>query len=205
MDISNIENKLINHEVINNEEIKFLLDYIIASVRNDVDDKTFEYKCDMAQGLISDYLNKLDVENHPCSTNHCVHMNSVGHSFVVAIFGDSKYIVDPAFVQFYYHDKKYKDLWLKGLRVKSMSPYYYASKIDNNVITSLMKNGYMELNEHNAFVYANAFYKTITGFDYDGEHFIEGETFINSVLKENDELHFYNSDSIEVKSSGIKK
>lgn len=106
-------------------------------------------------------------------------MNATGHSFVVAVFNNKNYLIDPAFEQFYYNDDKYDDMVVNGIRVKSKSPFHYGFNINKDVINNLISKGYMELTDYNAFVYANSFYKTITGSDYDTQSFIEGDILLN--------------------------
>lgn len=199
--MENIESKIINKEKLNNTEIKKLLNYIVINIRKIINDETFINKCDLVQGLIGRYLNKLNIKNYPCITNKCITENIVGHSFIVADFeefGDKKYIIDPSYIQFLYLNDKEDDMYINDLRVKSKSPFYYAHKINKDITNEFLKNGYMELNEENASLYGNSFYKTKVGINSSYEFpLISGKTYINSFTKGNEILRKYDYPEIE--------
>lgn len=198
MEIKTIEQKVLNKEELENEEVETILKYIVASVRNIVSDQKFINKCDLVQGLIGRYLNKLGIANYPCITNKCVMPNVVGHSFIIANISNKNYIIDPSFVQFMHLNSDYDDLYINNFRIKSKSPYYYASKIDADMTSCLLEKGYLELNEESAYLYGNAFYRTMTNIpiNYPFNN-IDGQIFINSFLKGKETLRKYDYDEIE--------
>ena len=63
--ISQIENKLEENISLSQEEAKYFLDYIVFTTRtrftNDLDNYSFEWKCDTAISIIGNYLNSLNV------------------------------------------------------------------------------------------------------------------------------------------------
>ncbi|MBQ7139913.1 MAG: hypothetical protein IJO32_00235 [Bacilli bacterium] len=199
--MKNIELKIINKEKLNDDEIIKLLDYIVSNVRKIVNDETFTNKCDLTQGLIGRYLNTLNIKNNPCITNKSISDNIIGHSFIIADFseyGNKKYIIDPSYIQFLYSNDKDNDIYINDLRVKSKSPFYYAHKINKDITNEFLKNGYMELNEENAFLYGNSFYKTKTGIPSSYEiPLISGKVYMNSFIKGNEILRKYDYKEIE--------
>lgn len=194
--IENIEKKLINKQKLTEEELSLFLDYIVLSVKEIVNDETFINKCDLVQGLIGRYLNKLNINNYPCITNKAVMPNVVGHSFIVAAINDNNYIIDPAFIQFALMD--FEELYINHLRIKPKSPIYYASLIDKEVTKSLLINGYVKLDERSAYLYGNCFYQTLTNVkdDYIFKN-KEGRKYISEFLKGNEKLRKYDYDEIE--------
>lgn len=188
--IQAIEKKLINKEDLSQEEIKIFLDYIVTSIRTIIDDETFINKCDLVQGIIGRYLNKLNITNHPCITNKCVMPNVVGHSFIVATINNNDYIIDPSFIQFAYIE--FNDMYINHLKVKSKSPIEYAINIDKDLTRTLMANGYMELNEESAYWYGNTFYHTLTNIkdDYKFKD-IPGKELIEKFMEGNEVLRKY--------------
>lgn len=196
--MNNIENKLINNENLSNEEIECFLKYIVESIKNIVKDDDFINKCDLVQGLIGRYLNKLNIPNYPCITNKCIMPNVVGHSFIVATINNKNYIIDPTFIQF--ACVNYEELYINHLRIKSKSPFYYACKINRDYTSSLINNGYLELNEDTAYFYGNSFYHTLTNVKDDYKFIdIDGNTLINNFLNGDEILRKYDYDEIETK------
>lgn len=200
--IKDIEEKILNKEFLTQEEINCFLNYIVSSVKEIVNDDNFINKCDLVQGLVGRYLNRLEIPNYPSLTNKCIMPNVVGHSFIVATINNINYIIDPTFIQF--ACMEFDDLYLNHFRVKSKSPFYYASIINKEKTISLISKGYLELNEETAYFYGNSFYYTLTNIkdDYVFKS-INGNTFINSFLKGNEVLRNY--DCEEIKTSFNKK
>ena len=64
--ISQIENKLEENISLSQEEAKYFLDYIVFTTRtrftNDLDNYSFEWKCDIAISIIGNYLNSINVK-----------------------------------------------------------------------------------------------------------------------------------------------
>lgn len=101
--IEDLEQKILSKEPLTKEEINIFLDYVCYETRckftNDFDNFSFEFKCDKAQAIITHYLNSLNVETHPCMTQHVITNDIEGHSFVVALFNvngiETPYLIDP--------------------------------------------------------------------------------------------------------------
>lgn len=184
--IEEIEKKLINQEPITKEEVKILINHAINELKKQLNDKTFSNKCDLAQGVIGNYLKKLNVKIYPNITNKCISQNVVGHSFLIADFNESgKYIIDPAFIQFFYDNDKYEELYIKDTKVKSKSPFYYGMRQNPEILKELLKNGFLELNEENKNFYGNCFYYTLTNIPKDYQfkkkdyNFLQGNEPLN--------------------------
>ena len=204
--MTEIENKLINNENITDEELISLLKYIINSINEIVNHPTFENKCDLVQGLIGRYLQKLNVKIYPCITNRCVANNVVGHSFIVADFKENGlYIIDPTFIQFLYLDHEFKDLYINHLRIKSRSPFHYARQINPKLLLKFLQNGFIRLTEESAYLFGNSFYRTLTSVD---DKFIfkdiDGKTLINQFLKGDEILKDYGYPEIKIKKKQVK-
>lgn len=190
-----IEEKLLNNEILSDEEVYIFLDYIICSIKEIVKDDKYINKCDLVQGIIGRYLNKLNVINYPCITNKCIMPNVIGHSFIIATINNKNYIIDPTFIQFKYLSTD--DLYINHLRVKSKSPYYYAININKELTNTLINKGYIILNEETGYFYGNSFYNTLTNI-YDNYilNNINGKIYVNSFLKGNEILRNYGYEEI---------
>lgn len=195
-----IENKILNNDKITEQELELFLKYIIDSVDEIVNHSTYENQCDLVQGLIGRYLQKLNVTIYPCITNKCIASNVIGHSFLVADFKENGlYLIDPSFIQFLYLDHTYEELYIKHIRIKSKSPFYYAKEINPKLLLSFLQKGFMKLNEESAFLYGNSFYRTLNSID---DQFvfedISGKDLINQFLKGNELLRKYEYPEIEL-------
>lgn len=183
--MSEIKDKITRKEDLTQAEITRFLDYVIKSVRTIINDEKMTNKCDIAQGIIGRYLDGLNIKTIYCSTLKQIGKTTTGHSFLLANFNDNLYLIDPAYVQFKYD--KTKDLYIKGLKCKSYSPYHYAQIINKEACDNLINKGYMPLTEENAFWYGNSFNKTKTNIPSDIEITeINGNTFIRSFLNGNE-------------------
>ena len=171
-----------------------LLNNIVSSVNSIIGDN-MENKCDAVQGLIGRYLSELNIHYNACTTTKIIDEKLVGHSFIVAYFNDNAYIIDPSFIQFKYMNND--DLYIKGIRCISKSPYYYANLINSNLCNELVTNGYIKLDEESAYFYGNAFYQTKVGIK-EGEviPMLSGNMFIKLFSKGNDELINYDLEEI---------
>ncbi|MEG2457950.1 MAG: hypothetical protein RSB41_03575 [Bacilli bacterium] len=199
MNIKEIEKKIIDKEYVSDNEINLFLHYIVNEVDNIISKDTYEFSCDLVQGLIGRYLNNLGVISHPCITTSAIGPSVVGHSFIVASINNKLYLIDPSYRQFYFLDKTYEELYIKRLRIKSFSPYHYALELNKDIIEDFLSNGFMPLNADTAYVYGNSFVKTTTNVldDYPFTN-VNGEVFINSFLKGNELLRKYDYNEIEV-------
>lgn len=202
MNINLIIESLKNKEVIDSQDIDKLVNYIVEEVKASINDLKMINKCDAVQGLIGTYLNDLGIPNYPCITNKSIREGIVGHSFIVADFkeyGGGVYLIDPAFIQFYYLNDEMDDMYINNIRVKSKSPYYYANKIDSNLLNSLITKGYLELNEESAYFYGNSFYYTLVGIIKDYKIIpIPGSVYLNSFFKGKETLNTYDYDLIKI-------
>lgn len=181
----------------NDDKINLFLKKIVESVKDIVDDDKMINKCDMCQGIIGRYLEKLGIEYYPCSTNKVISNNITGHSFIVAKISDDYYVIDPSFIQFKYDYSEEKVI--NGIKCISKSPYYYLNKIDSDLTNKLIDNGYFKLDKNSAYAYGNAFYFTKTSIPYDFDLIpIHGDIIINAFKKGNDKLTNYNVGEIEL-------
>lgn len=71
--ISILEDKIINNIQLSIDETEYFLNYLVYSTRlkftDNIDDYSFEYKCDTAISIIGNYLNSLNVEYKVNDTN----------------------------------------------------------------------------------------------------------------------------------------
>ena len=182
---------------INSDKINRFLKEIIKETRKIVNDEKMINKCDMCQGIIGRYFQKIGISFSPCSTNKVISDNVTGHSFIVALIEDSYYLIDPSFIQFKYDSSE--EVIIKNTRCISKSPYYYLCKINETLANELISNGYFELTEQSAYEYGNAFYLTKTSIPIDFKFIpIKGDIFIKSFLLGNDKLTNYETGEIEL-------
>ncbi|MEG1150219.1 MAG: hypothetical protein RSE17_02895, partial [Bacilli bacterium] len=133
-------------------------------------------------------------------TNTCICSSAIGHSFLVANINGKLYLLDPSYRQFFYLNKEYQEMYIKGLKVKSFSPYHYALELNSKITIDFLTKGYMELTNEFAFVYGNSFAKTLTNVLDDYKFInIPGEVFIRSFLKGKESLRQY--DYLEIKTN----
>lgn len=175
MNISEIESKCFNKEVLTHEEIIDFLDYVIYEVRDKLSlfkgkntyNYDFSFMCDTAQAMIVRYFEKMNINCKGVSTLKAIDENVLGHNFVIASFltddGNEDYIIDPTYIQFFDEDKCSKDNFkvINRILVKTPYPGYFVK--DNQDILAFLKKGYMFLNDKNAKMYGDSFYKTKTG------------------------------------------
>jgi hypothetical protein len=197
-----IENKIFENIPLSKEENDYLLSYVCFETRtrftDDIEDYSFEYKCDKAQSIICTYLNDLDVSNNPNMTQNSITNDIVGHSFVVASFNVEgnmiPYIIDPTYRQFFLKDKCDESNYIifsNKLIIKTPDPGFFIKDEDRNKIHHLLEFGYDTLNDELARIYGDSFYNTKTGSsveDKDKFKTIPGKIYINSFLKGNERL-----------------
>ena len=205
MDIGIIEEKIINKEELANGELTFFLDNLIAVINDIINESSYINKCDAVQGLIGRYFKRLGIPTFANITNKCVSSNVIGHSFVVASFRDynqGDYIIDPSFIQFLYLNDDYDDLYINHLRIKSKSPFYYARAIDKELTLELLRKGYLKLTSRSAYLYGNCFLHTKVCISDDSViDNIDGNIYINSFFKGNEQLRVYDYPDIEISSN----
>lgn len=178
--ISDIETKCLHNESLSEEEIYYFLNYVVyktrfmlSSIKNkDIDNYSYDFMCDTAQSIIGRYFDKLNIDYKPVETQKAITSDVLGHSFLIADFvlNDEvkSFIIDPTFNQFFDIDKCKESEFkiINGVVIKTPYLGFFALKNDEDsqsVIKDLLKFGYMELNEENAKIYGDLFYKTKTG------------------------------------------
>ena len=181
--------------IITEEEINIFLDYICYETRckftNDINNFSFQFKCDKAQAIITHYLNSLKVEVHPCMTQNVITEDIEGHSFLIAIFNvngiNTPYLVDPTYRQFFIDEKKDYILYNSKI-LRTPSPGYFIKEEDKTEIQKLLINGYHLLDENIARIYGDSFYNTKTGYRRREFQSISGNIYINSFIKGHEPL-----------------
>lgn len=190
-----LEQKVLSKEPLTEEEINIFLDYICYETRckftNDINNFSFQFKCDKAQAIITHYLNSLKVEVHPCMTQNVITEDIEGHSFLIALFNvngiNTPYLVDPTYRQFFIDDKKDYILYNSKI-LRTPSPGYFIKEEDKTEIQKLLINGYHLLDENIARIYGDSFYNTKTGYRRREFQSISGNIYINSFIKGHEPL-----------------
>lgn len=190
-----LEKKVLSKEPLTEEEINIFLDYICYETRckftSDINNFSFQFKCDKAQAIITHYLNSLKVEVHPCMTQNVITEDIEGHSFLIAIFNvngiNTPYLVDPTYRQFFIDDKKDYILYNSKI-LRTPSPGYFIKEEDKTEIQKLLINGYHLLDENIARIYGDSFYNTKTGYKRREFQSISGNIYINSFIKGHEPL-----------------
>lgn len=190
-----LEQKVLSKEPLTEEEINIFLDYICYETRckftSDINNFSFQFKCDKAQAIITHYLNSLKVEVHPCMTQNVITEDIEGHSFLIAIFNvngiNTPYLVDPTYRQFFIDDKKDYILYNSKI-LRTPSPGYFIKEEDKTEIQKLLINGYHLLDENIARIYGDSFYNTKTGYKRREFQSISGNIYINSFIKGHEPL-----------------
>ncbi len=190
-----LEQKTLLKEPLTEEEINMFLDYICYETRckftSNINNFSFQFKCDKAQAIITHYLNSLEVEVHPCMTQNVITEDIEGHSFLIAIFNvngiNVPYLIDPTYRQFFIDDKKGYILYNSKI-LRTPSPGYFINEEDKTEIQKLLINGYHILDENIARIYGDSFYNTKTGYRRRDFQSISGDVYINSFLKGHEPL-----------------
>lgn len=170
--LGQIEYKLLNKESLSEDELNYLLTTLVYRVRLGVGDSIFSpcvNMCDIAQSIICDYLNKLEVINHPCMTQKVIVSEIVGHNFVTAHFnvnGEEKiYLIDPTYQQFLLKSECSKDkfFYYDNQVLIKPAPGYYIKTDDYPIVSDFISKGYYELTKGFAAIYGDSFYNTKLG------------------------------------------
>ena len=180
--ISQIENKLEDNIPLSQDEAKYFLDYIVFITRtkftNDLDNYSFEWKCDTAISIIGNYLNSLNVNYNVCDTQKVITNNIKGHTFMIVNLntenGTLSYLIDPTYRQFF-------------------------TKDTCNESNYTLINGYAILTNDIARIYGDSFYNTKVGEDNTAYKSIQGSIYINSFLKGNSHLSKTNDELQDLK------
>ena len=207
--ISQIENKLEDNIPLSQDEAKYFLDYIVFITRtkftNDLDNYSFEWKCDTAISIIGNYLNSLNVNYNVCDTQKVITNNIKGHTFMIVNLntenGTLSYLIDPTYRQFFTKDTCNESNYtlINGIYVTTPNPGYFIKEEDKEETKKLLINGYAILTNDIARIYGDSFYNTKVGEDNTAYKIIQGSIYINSFLKGNSHLSKTNDELQDLK------
>lgn len=187
--ILDIENKIVNNELLTEEESFYFLSYISFKVRSlladyageDVRECNFKNLCNRAQAMLKYYFDYLGLDNVPVQTNK-IFFNTVQHSFIIVHLpeetGIISYIVDPTYNQFFENGDNnfvYSGNYIR----KTPSPGYLISR-DSDVSKKILQYGFIKMDSSTAKEYGDSFYLTqigITKEEYDSL-FVSGNSYI---------------------------
>ncbi len=210
-EIKQIESKIKNKEPLTEEEADYFLDFVVYATRCKVVkdfSETFEYKCDLAQSIMTYYLRSLGIETHPNSTQATIAPEVEGHNFNVVrlnVLGEDKdYLVDATYRQFFLKDncQDSKFVTYQGLILVSAHPGYFIKKEDYALVEDFLKHGYMEMNGKNAKVYGDSFFQTKTMIRKEDipNYQLPGSSYMKLFLRGNEHL---SKSEEELKSAGL--
>ncbi len=175
--IKEIEELCRNEIPLNIEDVNLLLANLSYQVRKkiadyekvDMKEYTYPYKCDLAQSMIYYYLNELNIKVNPVNTNEVINGVS-GHSLTISsintIEGEKQFLVDPTYIQFFTKENcdPNKFVIINDMVCISPDPGYFIVRNNNeDIIMSLLTNGYIELSEDVAKAYGDSFFQTKQG------------------------------------------
>lgn len=196
--ISNIEKNIEEDIPLTKEETNYFLDYLVYATRtkltNDLDNYSFEWKCDTAISIIGNYLNSLNVQYNVCDSQKVITQGITGHTFMIVKLntedGIINYLVDPTFRQFFIKDNctKEKYVLINGMYIITPSPGYFIKNEDKNITKTFLQKGYSVLDHNIARIYGDSFYNTKVGMNDTTFRSIPGSIYINSFLKGNSTL-----------------
>lgn len=196
--ISTIEKNLEENIPLTKEETNYFLDYLVYATRtkltNDLDNYSFEWKCDTAISIIGNYLNSLNVQYNVCDSQKVITQGITGHTFMIVKLntedGIINYLVDPTYRQFFIKDNctKEKYVLINGMYIITPSPGYFIKDEDKNIIKTFLQKGYSVLDHNIARIYGDSFYNTKVGMNDTTFRSIPGSIYINSFLKGNSSL-----------------
>lgn len=196
--ISTIEKNLEENIPLTKEETNYFLDYLVYATRtkltNDLDNYSFEWKCDTAISIIGNYLNSLNVQYNVCDSQKVITQGITGHTFMIVKLntedGIINYLVDPTYRQFFIRDNctKEKYVLINGMYIITPSPGYFIKDEDKNIIKTFLQKGYSVLDHNIARIYGDSFYNTKVGMNDTTFRSIPGSIYINSFLKGNSTL-----------------
>ena len=209
--LAQIEQKIFNRESISGDELNYFLISLVYRVRNSVGGDILSpciNTCDIAQSMISSYLNRLGILNHPCMTQNVIMQDIVGHNFITAHFfveGEEQiYLIDPTYQQFLLKEECSKDkiLYYEGQMLIKPSPGFYVKKEDYPIIEMFISQGYYPLTEQFVEIYGNSFYNTKLGrvvnpFDFKT---IPGKIYYKTFIRGDEPLSM---DDEKLKETGL--
>ena len=199
---SGIEKRVSNSESITQNEVEDYLRMLNYLTRKKINQNmdNFDYKCDLAQAMLTHYFNRLKVTTHPAETQNTIGPNNIdGHSFLtIELFVENEkrnYLIDPTYIQFfhkencseanYFVSEKYPDKILK-----TPDAGYFIDEESMPMVNVLLNQGYMPLTEEVAKVYGNSFYntRTLTNPKKLTRIKIPGSVYIEKFLRQNCKL-----------------
>ena len=202
--ISEIEDKIINKFDVTQEELSLLLDYICQEVRykftTDIENFSYENKCDKAQAILSYYFDDLGIKYYPCMTQHVITNDIVGHSFLVIeieINGNIvHYLIDPTFRQFLISEKCNEKNYIEhnNMILKTPDPGYFIKDEDISKLIPFIVKGYEILSDDFAQIYGDLFYNTKTGYTTKEHKSMNGNVYKNSFIKGHERLSLTRSE-----------
>ncbi len=207
--ISQIENKLNENIPLSKEETEYFLNYIVFVTRtkltNDLDNYSFEWKCDTAISIIGNYLNQLNVNFNVCDTQKVITNNITGHTFMIVTLntenGILSYLADPTYRQFFTKSTCNKNNYtlINGKYVTTPNPGYFIKEEDKDKVQEFLINGYSILADDIARIYGDSFYNTKVGEENIAYKSIPGYVYIKSFLKGNSSLSKTNDELQDLK------
>ena len=171
-EVKQTESKLKNKETLTDEEANYFLDFVVFATRYKIVknfNETFEYKCDLAQSIMTYYFRSLGIDTYPNSTQSAIAPEVEGHNFNIVklnINGKDKYfIVDATYRQFFIKENCQDSKFVvhNDKVLISAHPGYFIKKEDYSLVEEFLKHGYMEMNEKNAKIYGDSFFQTKRG------------------------------------------
>lgn len=224
--LSQIEQKIFSKEYITSDELDYFLLSLVYRVRIGVGGNLLSpcvNTCDIAQSMISSYLNRLGVLNHPCMTQNVIVRDIVGHNFVTAHFyvkGEEQlFLIDPTYQQFLLKEDCSKDkiFYYDGQMLIKPSPGFYIKEENYPLIETFINQGYYRLNDEFIEIYGNSFYNTKLGRLVNPFEFktIPGKIYQKTFIKGNEKLSLDDDKlknvglfiplSIDIKDNELKK
>lgn len=199
--IDNILNKLDTKQNITISEEHLLLDYLVTSCLENIENyfnidtskNPLTNKCDYAQKILGTSISNLGITVYPKETQETILPHVTGHSFLVVVLPNNSYIVDPTYNQFLTIEgcNPQNFIVYNNAILKTPDPGLFIMQTNEgrNLANNLVSNGYIPLTEENAKIYCDSFYYTNQGTNLINGKMpispISGEIYLNSLLKEN--------------------
>lgn len=198
---STIEEKISSNKSITQAEAENFLQTISYIIRKTINPNmdNFDYKCDLAQSILGNYLEKINCKYAPCATQNVITAGVEGHSFTTVMLnveGEEKtYLVDPTYIQFFHKDKcQLSNYFISPLYpdriLLTPNPGFFIRREDQEASEFLLKYGYIELTEEYARMYGDSFLNTKTGENPNNLEFktIPGSVYQNAFTKGRESL-----------------
>ena len=196
--VQKIEQKILNKEIISDEEIISLLNYIVyltaikLKQEHNIDLTTSPMinMCDTVTNIAGFLLEQLGIDIRYLETQQVISSSATGHSFLIAnIQENNTYLIDLSYRQFFLKENCSMSKFQKIGNLVIISPdpgyYYEVNREDREVAITILEHGYIKLTEHTAKVYCDSFNTTKRG--YKDTSFsttnISGSIYLSSLLK----------------------